>query len=412
MLRKLLSLLGRSRGLILTTYDHTSPIYKSDVVDGRSAYGLVYSKVLEGLKEEGWVIESVDVPSQVHEINNYLHLAERLQEIVSQMEERNPNIVFHDPRSFKHQLWHMIADSNSGYSKDTIDLSTKVTSNCLEERIYSSFRGRIERVESGFSWKTLEGNTAKKGDFYAIAEQLGVPIPQTIFLMSNDDPLWDYEALAQSLNGSRKNGIIMKAYSGHGGEDVYMIKNQTEFDTFLRETRKESNYWIAQERIPLPNDVPYSIRVIMWGDTILSAALLCNPNDEYRSNAKKGGIALDLGVPWSIARTSDSKLPENFDVQKLREIADVCGIDLEKRRLPTQAAELAKIIGGHPAAYLLKGIDLMYQDGNPIALEVNPHPGPPGVGMYSSVFGLSKRKRSLEVGMATELIGRAINGYL
>ncbi|MBI2143000.1 hypothetical protein HYU20_01510 [Candidatus Woesearchaeota archaeon] len=426
------------RRLVVTTYDHTAPVSKSDAFEGTNTYGRLYAKVLELLVKKGWTVKSCPVWSLEDAGSNDLEEVRlAAEETAVRISRMRPSFVFHEPEIFQHQLRHFLKARHPEGDEESTSRTSSLITSTFHSRLYERLKGRVERIGSPCISLSLSGqDIGDKGVFYEVAQRLGVPVPKTKVIPIIDDSSWDPEVLSQQLTGADKDlafqyfwwrnygrlaqhltgkpdgEIIIKLCQESGGKHVYLIRSQGDLEAFIQKERTDGNFAVAQERIALPSGWPYSIRVVTWQGKPVGAALLVNSSDGYRSNAKQGGFAVDLALAGYKPRT-DTLLMSHLqpeEMGKLEDIAALCGIDLKARRLPSEVEELARLIGRYPSDALLRGHDFMYNmEGAPVALESNPHPGPPGTGMFSALAGMPKQSTKKEIAMGARLIAYAIH---
>ena len=131
--------------------------------------------------------------------------------------------------------------------------------------------------------------------------------------------------------------FVMKPKGGHGGKDVYLVKNAQEFERISTELNSENNSGIisADFIYQMPaSQKGRDIRVYVVGDTILTAMerKVADGSDEFRANFSLGGSAVEHAL-------TDDEL------------------------------KLAAKVANHIKADFV-GIDLIYNNGKPVVNEV------------------------------------------
>lgn len=117
-----------------------------------------------------------------------------------------------------------------------------------------------------------------KWNTYCLAEQLGVPFPKTEYI---PDP---------TLMHSRPFPYILKACEGHGGTQVFLIKNTVDEDAVRNALRGIPS--VLQEPV---SDLGKDLRVYVLGKKVIASMLRVSKTD-FRSNFCLGGTA----VPYEL----------------------------------------------------------------------------------------------------------------
>lgn len=122
--------------------------------------------------------------------------------------------------------------------------------------------------------------------------------------------------------------FVMKPKDGHGGKDVYLVKNAQEFERISTELNSDFIYQMPA------SEKGRDIRVYVVGDTILTAMerKAADDSDEFRANFSLGGSAVEHAL-------TDDEL------------------------------KLAAKVANHIKADFA-GIDLIYNNGKPVVNEV------------------------------------------
>ena len=153
-----------------------------------------------------------------------------------------------------------------------------------------------------------------KWNTYRLAERLGVPYPKT-------ESITDPAELTD-----RPYPYVLKACGGHGGTQVFLVKNREDAETAKKALAGIPS--VLQEPV---SDLGKDLRVYVLGETILAGMLRVSHTD-FRSNFCLGGTA----VPHTLT-------PEEEEIV----------------RAFTQALPLG-----------LAGIDLIYHQGKPVFNEI------------------------------------------
>ncbi len=128
---------------------------------------------------------------------------------------------------------------------------------------------------------------------YKLCKKLNIPVMKTE--RASDKPLLNYP-------------LVLKSRNGHGGSEVFLIKDQTLLNKKLS-TINQSNF-IAQEFCSTPG---VDMRVYVLGDKIILGALRKSLTD-FRSNFSLGGSASIGGVtPKQIEIINKLRRELNFD---------------------------------------------------------------------------------------------------
>lgn len=154
---------------------------------------------------------------------------------------------------------------------------------------------------------------------YCLSSSLGVPFPKTVYV---PDP---------AILPSVPYPYVLKACGGHGGTQVYMVRNEQEARTASQALNGVP--CVLQEPV---SDLGRDVRVYILGDRILAAMLRVSDAD-FRSNFCLGGRAVPYtlsGEEIGMVRAFQSALPFGlagidflFDGGKavFNEIEDVVG---------------------------------------------------------------------------------------
>ena len=396
------------RELVLTTWDWQRPQYTSKYWEKTTnPYGRVYSKVIESLNRTGWEVKNIFDHPRFKGKTLSFNAEKELLKTLLRVSRNQPAIVFHDHYSFFHQNCEARELSGkNGVSEE----ETKELESILQEDLFWHFRGKVEFVYplNKASWK---GALCYKDQFYLVAQSLNIPVPETRIIKNVQDPSVNFSFLNSQLNKSSDGEIMIKLVESSGGDGVYKVGSQDEFSEVGNTIGKKCV--VAQRRLPIPNKWPYSIRVLAWQDKVLGAALLVNPNHEYKSNAHQGGsFTFDLAMPGTSPKRCLQSLhgvkQESRDM--LFDIANWCSIDLASRVLPEDLFVYTQKFGRYESNALLKGFDFMFDKGKtPLAIEANMHPGPPGTGMYGALNGERGVAEEREVRYAVKSILNAIS---
>ncbi len=396
------------QGIIFTTWDWTKPQYTSKYWEKTTnPYGQVYSRVIQGLGRRGWKVQNIFQHPRFKSKQLSLSEEKSLLQTLLRIARNQPTFVFHDHLSFFHQ--NCQTREKNGKNGSSIQETSELEC-LLQEDLFWQFRGRVEFVHptNKVSW---DGEVCVKDQFYRIAQSLNIPVPETLVIKDTSSPDVKYRHLARHLTGSDNGEIMLKAVESAGGEGVYKAGSQDDLFYFNSQVGKHCCA-VAQRKLPLPNQWPYSIRVVAWQDHVIGAALLVNPNHAYRSNARQGGsFTFDLALPGANPRRNLQSLHgvKQSDRNTLFDIAKWCSIDLSERVIPEEIFYYTQLFGQYESNALLKGLDFMYDRGNkPLAIEANMHPGPPGTGMFSAINGEKGVAEEREIRLATTSILNAI----
>ncbi len=143
-----------------------------------------------------------------------------------------------------------------------------------------------------------------KWRMYCFAKRLGLPVMET-FPVNGVKPeeLPDFP-------------LILKSRSGHGGKEVFLVRNRGELEKKLSDRELSGNRFILQR----PSDTPgRDVRVYILGGRITAAVLRTNEKD-FRSNYSLGGkITL-----YTLSSEEEEVVRRLADALPL----DFCGIDL------------------------------------------------------------------------------------
>ncbi|NCA66838.1 MAG: RimK family alpha-L-glutamate ligase [Clostridia bacterium] len=157
---------------------------------------------------------------------------------------------------------------------------------------------------------------------YELVKAAGIPIPDTICLNKSD---YIYKLKNYSFPA------VLKSLFGHGGEEVYWIKDIEELKSKLQSIKEQT--FILQQPV---SESGKDVRIYVVGKDIIAAMLRYNPND-FRSNYCLGGSATryhlnkeELGLVNNIISLFDFGMVGidfMFDKGKtvLNEIEDVVG---------------------------------------------------------------------------------------
>ena len=170
---------------------------------------------------------------------------------------------------------------------------------------------------------TLIGND--KPAALTFAKHLGLPVLRT-FPLAEDNPK---EALGKLL--SREKELVLKTIDGHGGSEVFWVKENGPWEELL--SRFQGRSLIAQE----PADtLGRDLRVYVTGGRILTAVLRKSDTD-FRSNFSLGG-SIEIHTLTDEERAMAEKM-----IQALA--PDHCGVDFLYHKGHPVFSELEDVVG-------------------------------------------------------------------
>lgn len=396
--------------LIATTYNWKATAWDGKYSKANNPYANVYAWVIGTLLSKWWKVEQVRTAEQrVNNMRGEQAIGTEALVLHDKLVSLDPDIVFHDPNNFDLQnrttAWNQFTNMSDGTFKRLIAQVNRDS----HEAIFMATRWRVERVHSlNGRW---QDEISHKDAFSTVAPLIWVPTPKTKVLpdlspLKREYSTWE---LRRELTGRRDGDIIIKAVQSSGWKDIFPLKNNGDAMGIFQDNKSKDTNYVAQPLIPLPAGIPYSIRTVTWGWTVLWAALLMNPTSKIVSNSHHGwAVPFDLALPDQKPRT-DGIHELNGDRKKYFDTAEHCGIDLSRRFLPDEVHLLSEMISKHPSNALLRGNDFMFDaDWKPLAIESNFHPGPPWTAMWNVIDGNPASGEKLEVKIAIKLIVDAI----
>lgn len=394
-------------GLVITTLGWDHPVYNSKVQTKSNPYGKVYTGVIKGLIQNGWRHQPLAKMSTLLSISGSSNPSDGLRELVAAAAKNDPDLYMHDNYSGYNHLWFGAKYTFSRENGRRWHAMVDDTLVSLREQLFNEFRGRIERVHSKGTNNWL-GEISLKDQLFAFADNIGMPTPETMVFRGDWQGL-TYGSLSKMLTGISDGDLMVKLIYSSGGKGVYSVSNSGDLAYFWAKENTRGDYAVVQRKLDSPNDLPYSIRVVSWGEIPIGSVLLINQNHKFCSNSHQGGLAFDLAMPWQNPRTDMAELDglTDLEVKKIHEIGEWCGIDINSRSLPEELSVYSEIIGSHNGSMLLRGDDYMFEHGKGMIIESNMHPGPPGSGMFGNIRGIKAKKRA-EIKLAIDDILEAI----
>lgn len=130
-------------------------------------------------------------------------------------------------------------------------------------------------------------NTRNKGVASTLLKHHGIETPDFVV-----DQNISYQEMKKRLNHKT---FIVKAIDGSGGEDVYLIKNETEYNTAVNKIYGE---FICQEYIESSRG--RDIRLYVLGDQVIGGVKRQSKTD-FRSNYALGGHAYPIEITEDMA---------------------------------------------------------------------------------------------------------------
>ena len=138
-----------------------------------------------------------------------------------------------------------------------------------------AFSLRLERMGVPvFNPASVSGICNDKWKTYCLASSLGVPFPETVYV---PDP---------AFLPSAPYPYVLKACSGHGGTQVYLVRNEQEARAASEALKGVPS--VLQQPV---SDLGRDVRVYILGDRILASMLRISDTD-FRSNFCLGGRAV------------------------------------------------------------------------------------------------------------------------
>ena len=400
--------------LIATTYNWKATTWDWKYSKANNPYANVYAWVIGTLLSKWWKVEQVRTAEQrVNNMRGEQAIGTEALVLHDKLVSLEPDIVFHDPNNFDLQNRTTAWNQFTNMSEGTFQRHIAQVNRDSHEAIFMATRWRVERVHSlNGRW---QDEISHKDAFSRIAPTIGIPTPKTKILpdLSALKSAHKTGELRRELTGSPQGDIIVKAVESSGWRDIFPLKNNWDAVSIVQDNKGKATNFVAQQLLPLPADLPYSIRTVTWGWKVLGAVFLMNPTSKVVSNSHHwGAIPFDLALPWDSPRKDGiNKLDSiwHSDRGRFFHTAEHCGIDLERRVLPDDVFLYSEMISAHPSNALLRGNDFMFDaDWKPLAIESNFHPGPPWTWMWNDINGYSDSREKIEVKVAIKLIVDAI----
>jgi glutathione synthase/RimK-type ligase-like ATP-grasp enzyme len=401
--------------LIATTYNWKAISGHGKYSKPNNPYARVYAWIIRALLAKWWEVKQVRTAEQrVNSMRHEQAISGEASVLHDKLVYLEPDLVFHDPNNFDLQNRTTAGNHFTDISARTFQRLIAQVNRDSHEAIFMATKWRVERVYS-LNSSRWQDEISHKDVFAKVAPTIGVPTPITKVLpdlSKLQSPIKTWK-LRRELTGSSRGEIIVKAVNSSGGRGIFPLKTNGDAVSILQDNWSKDTNYVAQPLLPLPADLPYSIRTVTWGGKVLGAALLMNPTSKVVSNSHHGGaVPFELGLPGDNPRTGGmSKLDQiwHSERRKFFDTATYCGIDLERRALPEEVYLLSEMISRHPSNTLLRGNDFMFDERwKPLAIESNSHPGPPWTGMWNVIDDDTASGERLEINIATRLIVQAI----
>ena len=359
-----------------------------------SHYGRVYHRIGTLIGNKACIRRFVD-PGAVIEDPSGPYLNAQM----SEMRSFGPDIVFHNPVDLASQI--ATEGKTMGRSPEEIHGAYKMVENAFARDFY----GSVELLS-----EPLEIETSTKDGFYKLCKQNRIPTPRTVVIRDIDPALRTHAHIARMLGRHDTAEIVYKNCRGGCGLENFLVSSHKEMRKVFG-SGNGSNF-VAQERVNI-GPIPFSMRVVTFGTSVIGGVLLVNPEGGFSSNGAQGGTGLGLALYGE--RFIECGLPDiGLDSREILRIFGQAGVDPFERKIPDEVLRLASIIGGLPSRNLLRGIDFLFDiKRNVYALECNSVPGPPGERMWADMTGTSapsghKALMDLEVDIAAKLIAGVI----
>ncbi|MCR4908515.1 MAG: ATP-grasp domain-containing protein [Lachnospiraceae bacterium] len=172
-----------------------------------------------------------------------------------------------------------------------------------DARLGAYLEGKGVRV-SNPSAVSFPGNDKWKA--FCLAKRLGLPVMET------------FRLFPENIGNPVKKPpfpLVLKSRSGHGGTEVFLIRNESELKERLDDPELAGRRWILQRLSDTPGK---DVRVYIIGGKIAAAVLRTNKED-FRSNFSLGGQ-----VKLYTLSEDEKRL-----VRRLTDVVniDFCGID-------------------------------------------------------------------------------------
>ena len=124
-----------------------------------------------------------------------------------------------------------------------------------------------------------------KWETFLLAQALGLPVLKTVRFTWPERPSLDYPCVIKSLDG-------------HGGSEVFLVRNDVEMDQAVCQAGKQT--FVAQ---PLCDEPGLDLRVYVLGGEPVAAIRRTSQTD-FRSNFKLGGEAVAVALPPELRATT------------------------------------------------------------------------------------------------------------
>ncbi len=402
------------RWLIATTYNWKATAWDGKYSKLKNPYAIVYTWIIWNLLSKWWKVEQVRTAQQrADNMWSEQAIGDEAIALHDRLVALDPDIVFHDPDNFDLENRTTAENQFTHMSASTFDRLIAQMTRDSHEAIFMATKWRVERVYSlNDRWPD---EISHKDAFSIVAPTIGVPTPKTRVL-KDLSPLrspFKTSELRCALTGSSRGDIIVKAVLSSGWKDIFPLRNNWDAININQNNNAVNTNYVAQPLLPLPANLPYSIRTVTWGGRVLWATLLMNPTSKIVSNSHHGwAISFDLSLPGNSPRTDGmSKLDQiwHSDRGNFFATAEHCGINLERRVLPDDVFLYSEMISAHPSNALLRGNDFMFDaHWTPLAIESNYHPGPPWTWMWNDIEWSPASGEKLEIKIAIRLIVQAI----
>ncbi len=243
----------------------------------------------------------------------------------------------------------------------------------LEEEIESFFIRRYQgKIQTNSSYNPGVGIEFKEG-FVRKMRKHKLPHPLSVLQGEVSKEEWNYEALDDRLNSGERKEVILKDITLHRGRGVHAV--QGESPLFAQPTIR-----VAQKRVgsfhATSNSRPYCLRVVTFPGKIVGAFLTYNQKDGLCSNHQEGYVRVVLHPGREIPDYS------------LRGILPEVGVN-PNLTLREDVYDLALRVSRIPSRSLLRGIDILFEEGKPYVVEAQTNPGNPTQDSFPVMAGIN-----------------------
>ena len=239
----------------------------------------------------------------------------------------------------------------------------------LEEEIDSFFFPRYQGKMQTNSFSGPAESIEFKEGFVRQMRKHRLPHPSSVLRSEVLEGEWNYTSLDDTINGGERKEVILKDVTLHRGRGVYAV--QEESPLFTQPTIR-----VAQKRV---GSSPSSLRVITFPGKVIGAFLLYNPHNNLHSNVQQGASRVLL---YSSSPVQRNTIDSSWNLDLLS-----AGINLNLT-LREDVHDLALNVSRIPSRSLLKGIDILFEEGKPYVVEAQTNPGDPTQDSFPVMAGI------------------------